>query len=188
MAPPTDIQRIWDEAETKRTGAEWALQWVWNQPEPAVVLSGMSTMQHVKENLVSAGRSGPGTLTEEDLALVDRVQKKYLELGTIGCTKCDYCQPCPEGVLIPYIIEVLNQNYTSTRDERPRRPTTRRSPRGGGGPASAGSARSSAPRASPSRASCRGPRGPTTDDPLLPVGRGQQLRTPFKSILPNSSS
>ncbi|MEE8355423.1 MAG: aldo/keto reductase [Candidatus Bathyarchaeia archaeon] len=117
MAPPVDIQRIWDEAKTKRTGAEWALQWVWNQPEVSLVLSGMSIMRHVKENLVSAGRSGPGTLTPEELALVDRVQKKYLELGTIGCTKCDYCQPCPEGVLIPDIIEVLNQNYTSTGDE-----------------------------------------------------------------------
>ena len=117
MAPPVDIQRIWDEAETKRTGAEWALQWVWNQPEVSLVLSGMSTMQHVKENLVSASRSGPGTLTPEELALVKRVHKKYLELGTIGCTKCDYCQPCPEGVLIPDIIEVLNQNYTNSRDE-----------------------------------------------------------------------
>lgn len=117
MAPPVDIQRIWDEAKTKRTGAEWALQWVWNQPEVSLVLSGMTTIRHVKENLVSASRSGPGTLTPEELALVDRVQKKYLELGTIGCTKCDYCQPCPEGVLIPDIIEVLNQNYTSTGDE-----------------------------------------------------------------------
>ncbi len=117
MAPPGEIQRIWDEAETKRSGAEWALQWVWNQPEVSVVLSGMSIMRHVEENLVSAGRSGPGTLTEEELALVERVQQKYAELGYIGCTKCDYCQPCPQGVLIPAIFDVLNQNYTSTRDE-----------------------------------------------------------------------
>jgi predicted aldo/keto reductase-like oxidoreductase len=117
MAPPMEIQSVWDEAETKRTGAEWALQWVWNHPEASVVLSGMSTMRHVEENLVSAGRSGPGTLTQEELALVERVQEKYNELGYIGCTKCDYCQPCPEGVFIPGIIEVLNQNYTNTRDE-----------------------------------------------------------------------
>ena len=117
MAPPGDIQMIWDEAKTKRTGAEWALQWVWNQPEVSTVLSGMSTMRHVEENLVSAGRSSPGTLTQEELGLVERVHKKYKELGYIGCTKCDYCQPCPEGVLIPDIIEVLNQNYTNTRDE-----------------------------------------------------------------------
>jgi|TARA_B100001971_G_C18263294_1_gene589191 hypothetical protein len=117
MAPPVEIQRIWNEAETRRTGAEWALQWVWNQPEVAVVLSGMSIMRHVEENLVSAGRSGPKTLTEKELVLVKRVKGKYNELGYIGCTKCNYCQPCPEGVLIPDIIEVLNQNYTSMMEE-----------------------------------------------------------------------
>jgi predicted aldo/keto reductase-like oxidoreductase len=117
MTPPVEIQMIWDEAETKRSGAEWALQWVWNHPEVSVVLSGMSTMRHVEENLVSASRSGPGILTEEELALVERVQKKYVELGYIGCTRCDYCQPCPQGVLIPDILEVLNQNYNNTRDE-----------------------------------------------------------------------
>ena len=117
MTPPAELQMIWDEAKTKRSGAEWALQWVWNQPEASVVLSGMSTMRHVEENLVSASRSGPGTLTQEDLALVERVQQKYGELGYIGCTKCDYCQPCPHGVLIPDIFEVLNQNYLGSRDE-----------------------------------------------------------------------
>ena len=117
MAPPVEIQRIWNEAETRRTGAEWALQWVWNHPEVAVVLSGMSIMRHVEENLVSAGRSGPKTLTEKELVLVKRVKGKYNELGYIGCTKCNYCQPCPEGVLIPDIIEVLNQNYTSMMEE-----------------------------------------------------------------------
>jgi len=56
MTPPEGIPMIWDEAETKRSGAEWALQWVWNHPEVTCVLSGMSTMRHVEENLVSAGR------------------------------------------------------------------------------------------------------------------------------------
>jgi predicted aldo/keto reductase-like oxidoreductase len=117
MTPPAEVQTIWNEAKTKRTGAEWALQWVWNQPEVSLVLSGMSIMRHVEENLVSADRSGPGSLTPEDLALVERVQQKYAELGYIGCTKCDYCQPCPQGVLIPDIFEVLNQKYNSTRDK-----------------------------------------------------------------------
>ena len=60
-APPS-VQAIWDSASEQRTPAEWALQWVWNQPEVSVVLSGMSTMQHVTENVESASRSGPGTL------------------------------------------------------------------------------------------------------------------------------
>ena len=117
ITPPAEIQGIWEEAPVKRSPAEWALQWVWNHPEISTVLSGMSTMQHVVENIESAGRSGPGTLTPGELELVERVQGKYSELGYIGCTKCDYCQPCPEGVLIPDIFEVLNANYTKNREE-----------------------------------------------------------------------
>ncbi|TEU09436.1 aldo/keto reductase [Candidatus Bathyarchaeota archaeon] len=117
ITSPPEIQELWDEAPVERSPAEWALQWVWNHPEVSVVLSGMSTMQHVVENIESAGRSGPGILTQEELDLVAEVQKKYAELGYIGCTNCLYCQPCPEGVLIPQIIGVLNENYTKSRDE-----------------------------------------------------------------------
>ena len=117
IKPPVEIQKIWDEAPVKRTPAEWALQWVWNQPEVSVALSGMSTMQQVVENVESAGRSGPSSLTREELELIDRVKQKYLELGYIGCTGCLYCQPCPQGVVIPNIIKVLNENYRSSHED-----------------------------------------------------------------------
>ena len=117
ITPPAEIQELWDRATVKRSPAEWALQWVWNHPEVSLVLSGMSTMRHVVENVESAGRSGPNTLTEEELDIVSEVQRKYAELGYIGCTDCLYCQPCPQGVLIPQIIGVLNENYTKDRDE-----------------------------------------------------------------------
>ena len=116
ITPPPEVKAIWDEAEVKRTPAEWALQWVWNQPEVSLVLSGMSTMQHVIENVESAGRSGPGNLTQEELGLIERVQARYMEQGVIGCTDCRYCQPCPEGVAIPDIFAILNENYASSRE------------------------------------------------------------------------
>jgi predicted aldo/keto reductase-like oxidoreductase len=117
ITPPTEIQGIWDEAPVKRSPAEWALQWVWNHPQVSVVLSGMSTMRHVKENVVSADHSGPGILSREELEVIGRVKQKYSELGYIGCTHCLYCQPCPQGVAIPEIIRVLNENYTASRKE-----------------------------------------------------------------------
>jgi predicted aldo/keto reductase-like oxidoreductase len=112
VKPSEEIQAIWDEAEIQRTPAEWALQWVWNQPEVSLALSGMSTMKQVVENVRSASRSGTGTLTDVELSLISRVRKKYLEYGFIGCTGCRYCLPCPEGVAIPDILALYNEYYT----------------------------------------------------------------------------
>jgi predicted aldo/keto reductase-like oxidoreductase len=109
IAPPPPIQEIWETAPIQRTPADWALQWVWNHPEVSVVLSGMSAMQHVEENVASAERSGPGQMTEEELALIGRVRDKYREICPIPCTKCEYCLPCPNEVNIPRILEIYNE-------------------------------------------------------------------------------
>jgi predicted aldo/keto reductase-like oxidoreductase len=68
----------------------------------------MSTMQHVEENLASAERSGPGTLTGEELALYDQVREEHEKLCAIPCTDCKYCLPCPSGVNIPRVFEIYN--------------------------------------------------------------------------------
>jgi predicted aldo/keto reductase-like oxidoreductase len=104
----------------ERTPADWALQWVWNQPEVSLALSGMSTMQQVEENVASAGRSGVGTLAEQELALVDRVKDAYLELCPIPCTDCRYCQPCPNGVAISRIFTLYNEATMFNALERSR--------------------------------------------------------------------
>jgi uncharacterized protein len=105
---PPQVQEMWDAAPVQRTPAEWALQWLWNQPEVSVVLSGMSTMEQVVENVESAGRSGVGNMGPEELALVDRVREQYQALCAIPCTRCQYCLPCPSGVAIPDIFEIYN--------------------------------------------------------------------------------
>jgi hypothetical protein len=114
---PAEIEATWNEANLKRTPAEWALQWVWNQPEVSVALSGMSTMDQVEENLRSADRSGPGILTQNELQLIDRVKLKYVQFGFVGCTGCRYCLPCPEGVNIPEIISLYNEYYMKDKDD-----------------------------------------------------------------------
>lgn len=120
VEPPEPVQKIWAQAPTRRTPADWALQWLWNQPEVSVVLSGMSAMQHVEENLASAAKSHVGILTDEELAVIDRVREAYQELCPIPCTQCKYCMPCPEGLDIPRNLEIYNEGamYDKAEDAR----------------------------------------------------------------------
>jgi hypothetical protein len=108
---PPAVKEIWDKAPVKRTAAEWALRWIWNHPEVTVVLSGMNDETHIRENLRVAGQAYPNSLTEAELQLVKRVEKKYRELMKVGCTGCRYCMPCPSGVNIPLCFEEYNNLY-----------------------------------------------------------------------------
>lgn len=124
VEPPRQVQEIWDQADTDRTPAEWALQWLWNQPEVSLVLSGMSTLEQVEENLTSASRSGIGGFTEDDLKVVDEVWKTYLDMALIPCTRCGYCVPCPEGVDIPRILHIYNDSIMYEKEELAKREYT----------------------------------------------------------------
>jgi len=118
--PPTPVARLWESAGEKRTPAEWALLWVWNQPEVSLALSGMSTMEQVVENLAVADLGKPGILTPKDLAVIDLVREGYEALAPIPCTTCGYCMPCDSGVDIPRILEMYNDAamYDNPRSAR----------------------------------------------------------------------
>ncbi|MFC2008027.1 aldo/keto reductase [Chloroflexota bacterium] len=116
--PPEPVAKVLGTSSVDYSQAEWALQWVWNQPEVSVVLSGMSTMPQVIENVTAAERSGPGKLTKDELSFVDEVRRAYLGCSTIPCTKCNYCMPCPNGVEISAIFDIVNE--ATMYDEFPR--------------------------------------------------------------------
>ncbi len=106
--PPAAVRKVVDEDRKKRSPAELALQWIWSQAEVSVVLSGMTTMEQVEQNLASAGRSGIGSLGKGDLELIDSIRARYRERTPIPCTRCGYCMPCPNGVDIPGNFELYN--------------------------------------------------------------------------------
>jgi predicted aldo/keto reductase-like oxidoreductase len=108
-APNATISEIWSEAPSRRPAAEWALDWVWNHPEVSLLLSGMGTMAQVQQNLDAAGRSEPGMLAAGDLHLIARVRDTYNALIRVPCTACSYCMPCPHGVNIPGMFELVNE-------------------------------------------------------------------------------
>ena len=118
--PPRPVMELFEAAGTGRTPAGLALQWLWDQPEVSVVLSGMSEMSQVEENLIIAAASGAKPLTAEELTLVEEVRTRLKERSAVPCTGCGYCMPCPSGVNIPALFELLNYGvmYDGMRSSR----------------------------------------------------------------------
>ncbi len=105
---PEPVQALFDAAASRRAPVDWALQWLWHRPQVSVVLSGMSAMEHVVENVRSACVSGVGSLSPEDLRVVARVQQAYEALRVVPCTQCGYCMPCSTGVDIPRNMQLYS--------------------------------------------------------------------------------
>lgn len=113
--PPT-VQAVWDGAAVRRTPAEWALRWVWDQPEVSLILSGMGAIEQVEENLRTASSAPAGGLTSEERALVDAAEVAYKAETRIDCTACRYCMPCPSGVDIPRNFAQYNAYFMFMQD------------------------------------------------------------------------
>jgi predicted aldo/keto reductase-like oxidoreductase len=105
---PQDVAAAWATAETKRTPAEWALRWVWNDADVSMLLSGMSTPDQLAENLAIAEHGVADSMSEPECDLVERVRDIYRSRLVADCTACKYCMPCPVGVDIPGCIRPLN--------------------------------------------------------------------------------
>ena len=106
--PPPDVREAMESFPVRRSPAEWALAWLWDQPEVSVILSGMSTMAQVEENLRSAEASQIQAFGPAEQALIAECAEKYRARTAIPCSKCGYCMPCPIGVNIPGIFEFFN--------------------------------------------------------------------------------
>lgn len=106
---PESIQKYWDEAPIKRSPAEWALRWVANQPEVMSILSGVTNMDQLQENMHILSDAEPNSLSDDELKIIEKVGTKYNELIPYSCTNCKYCMPCPNKVSIPDIISDRNE-------------------------------------------------------------------------------
>lgn len=93
---PKEVQTLWDSADVKRTPVEWALQYLWNRDDVDCVLSGMTSLNQVKENIEIANRIDE--ISENDQELIREVARTYRTFLGNNCTRCGYCMPCPHGV------------------------------------------------------------------------------------------
>ncbi|HEY5526508.1 MAG TPA: aldo/keto reductase [Candidatus Anoxymicrobiaceae bacterium] len=118
--PPAEAQAVFDGARGDWTPADWALQWLWDQPEVSIVLSGMSSAEQVEANVRAAGESGIGSFTPEDHAVIDRAREAFRGRMPVPCTRCGYCMPCPNGVNIPSNIDLYNDTVMYGNSNGPR--------------------------------------------------------------------
>lgn len=106
---PAEIKAEFDKSAADRTAAEWALRWVLNYPEVTLLLSGMSSLEQVKENISIMDRAAVNNLSEEEVKVIDKVREIYEAKTKVKCTACSYCVPCPQNILIPQIFGTYNE-------------------------------------------------------------------------------
>ena len=109
---PEKARKLFENYEIKRTPAEWAFRWLWNQPEVTCVLSGMNSVEMIEENVKNASTSEAGEFTAKEENLLKEVVKAINEKMKVGCTGCGYCMPCPKKVDIPGTFSAYNKLHT----------------------------------------------------------------------------
>jgi len=117
---PRDVLDIIGRSRWKQTPAQFALRWVWNRPEVSCVLSGMSTLDQVKENIEFASEEYAQTLTPGELDLYAQAREFYRSRTKVNCTQCGYCLPCAQKIPIPFILGLYNDAcmYDAIDDSR----------------------------------------------------------------------
>ena len=115
---PAEVQEVLDRAHGDLTPAQRALRYVWNEPGVSLLLSGMSAMEQVVENVAAADSGLAGSLTDEDLAVYAEARAALQARTRCDCTACRYCMPCASGVDIPDVLAALN-NAAMWEDKNP---------------------------------------------------------------------
>lgn len=103
---PQEALAVLAQTGIKRTPAGWALRWAWDQPEVAMLLSGMSNMAQVEENLRLSDEANT-PLTAQELEAIDNVVAILKKRDEIPCTECHHCH-CPHGVFISCCFSMYN--------------------------------------------------------------------------------
>lgn len=109
---PEGAKKVFRETDASRTPVEWGLRWIWNHPGVTTVLSGMNDLRQVEENVRVASDAKENSLTEENLAMFERVKEEINRSVKVNCTGCRYCMPCPQGVDIPTCFRCYNVRFS----------------------------------------------------------------------------
>ncbi|MDR0443295.1 MAG: aldo/keto reductase [Treponema sp.] len=109
---PKDAVKIFQKADANLSPVGWALNWIWNQEEVTLLLSGMNGIDQLEENVRLADKAAVGMLGEAQKAVYADVIESVNRACKIRCTGCNYCMPCPKGVNIPGCFTAYNASYS----------------------------------------------------------------------------
>lgn len=109
-----DIESILKENRPEDSIASWAFRWIGSLENVKVVLSGMSTMDQVIDNVKTF--SNFEKMNKEELKLIEKVKNEVNNLSKVECTSCNYCMPCPHGVDIPANFRLYNAHSMYQQD------------------------------------------------------------------------
>lgn len=93
--------------EPEKSVASWAFRFAGSFPDVLTVLSGMTRMEHLKDNLNSYAPLK--ALTQDDFKFLQETATQMMQFDTIPCNDCKYCMPCPYGIDIPAILLHYNK-------------------------------------------------------------------------------
>jgi len=112
---PAEALKLFAEQSVKRSPAEWSFRWLWDQSEVTCVLSGMNSMDMIRENAAAASKAEAGDMSEDEKAMLREVVKAINAKMKVGCTGCAYCMPCPMNVDIPGTFSAYNRRHTESK-------------------------------------------------------------------------
>jgi uncharacterized protein len=105
---PEEMMSVLSASPARRSPAEWALRYVWNETGVSSLLSGMNSMEQVIENMRVADEGIPNSLGKDELSMFDTLRNVMGSRIKADCTACRYCIPCASGVDIPDVLAALN--------------------------------------------------------------------------------
>ncbi len=110
-----DINEMFTDYDNNASIASWAIKWLANLDNVKVIVSGMSSLDQMKDNIETVKNFK--TLSDEELQIYENVRREVNERVKINCTSCNYCMPCPTGVNIPKCFATYN-DYNMYKNDR----------------------------------------------------------------------
>ncbi len=101
------VANILTKLDPEATFAKWALRFCGSHPGVMTVLSGMSKIEHIKENIETYSPLKP--CSDKEFEALEKAAVALLKFNTIPCNYCNYCMPCPYGLDIPGLLTFRNE-------------------------------------------------------------------------------